>query len=68
MARARLRDRHQDNLHKKLQMLKAQQGMPEEQDTSAAGPSRIKQETSPDHADDNSQPAGEDKEETQAQR
>lgn len=31
MARARLRDRHQDNLRKKLEVLKAEQGVEEEE-------------------------------------
>lgn len=32
MARARLRDRHQENLLKKLQVLKAEQGVAEERE------------------------------------
>lgn len=45
MARARLRDRHQNNLMKKLLLLKNQQGVKEEQgDDSRPGPSGVKDE------------------------
>lgn len=45
MARARLRDRHQNNLMKKLLLLKNQQGVKEEQgDDPRPGPSGVKDE------------------------
>ncbi|XP_045607599.2 splicing factor Cactin isoform X2 [Procambarus clarkii] len=49
-ARARLRERHRDNLRKKLEMLKAEQGVKEEeegqQDTGIKEPTEIKVESS----------------------
>jgi len=45
MARARLRDRHQNNLMKKLQILKDQQGVKEElADAEQPSTSRVKDE------------------------
>ncbi|CAB3374237.1 Hypothetical predicted protein [Cloeon dipterum] len=46
MARARLNDRHQANLRKKLMILKEQQGVKEEpeSDSEQAGPSTVKEE------------------------
>ncbi|GLH02384.1 Cactin [Gryllus bimaculatus] len=44
MARARLRDRHQDSLRRKLEVLKAQQGVAEEPTGTELSPDDIKQE------------------------
>lgn len=38
MARARLRDRHQDNLRRKLEVLKAEQGVEEGEEEGTAQP------------------------------
>lgn len=62
MARARLRDRHQENLRKKLQVLKAEQGVTVEDEDinqpSTSSAHDVKHEEN--HESDNAQPESAD--------
>lgn len=51
MARARLRDRHQQNLRRKLQLLKREQGVQPDQPAHPDQPARPDQSARPDQAD-----------------
>ena len=61
MARARLRDRHQENLRKKLQVLKAEQGVTvEDDDINQPSTSAHDVKHEEDHESDTAQPESAD--------
>ncbi len=63
IARARLRDRHGANLKRKLEILKAQQGLVDAAATASGEPSTIKTEPEePEETDDTLRPPGEEEE------
>lgn len=56
MARARLRDRHQDNLRRKLEVLKAEQGVEEDEGEGEAEEEKEGTESSADEPEEKEKP------------